>query len=127
MSVMGKGLALQFRQAFPYNFREYKEACRANEVKPGQMFTVGTDKIFNPSFIINFPTKRHWKDPSRLEDIESGLEALITELDNFSIKSVAIPALGCGYGGLDWEIVKPMIVAALSKVPDVDAFIFEPC
>jgi O-acetyl-ADP-ribose deacetylase (regulator of RNase III) len=126
VGVMGKGLALQFKNAFPDNFRQYKKACDAKEVRPGQMFTIATGSILNPRYIINFPTKRHWKDPSRLKDIEAGLQALITELKDSSIKSVAIPSLGCGHGGLDWATVRPMIIEALSKVPDVDAVVFEP-
>jgi O-acetyl-ADP-ribose deacetylase (regulator of RNase III) len=126
VGVMGKGIALQFKQAFPENFKQYKKACDAGEVRPGAMFTVPTGSLLNPRYIINFPTKRHWKGQSRLEDIKSGLEALIVELKDLRIGSVAIPPLGCGNGGLDWAVVKPMILEALSEVPEVKAVIFEP-
>jgi O-acetyl-ADP-ribose deacetylase (regulator of RNase III) len=126
VGVMGKGIALQFKQAFPENFKQYKKACDVGEVRPGEMFTVSTGSLLNPRYIINFPTKRHWKGQSRLEDIKSGLEALVAELKDLRIGSVAIPPLGCGNGGLDWAIVKPMIVKALAEMPEVKAVIFEP-
>jgi O-acetyl-ADP-ribose deacetylase (regulator of RNase III) len=126
VGVMGKGIALQFKQAFPENFKQYKKACDTGKVKPGDMFTVATGSLLNPRYIINFPTKRHWKGQSRLEDIESGLKALIAELKHLQISSVAIPPLGCGNGGLNWAVVKPMIIKALENVPEVSAVIFEP-
>ncbi len=125
VGVMGKGIALQFKQAFPENFKQYKKACDAKQVQPGQMFTTSTDKLF-PRYIINFPTKRHWKGKSKIEDIESGLKALIKEVKQLKIQSIAIPPLGCGNGGLNWEVVKPMIVGACAEFPDVRVVIFEP-
>lgn len=80
VGVMGKGIALQFKQAFPENFRQYKKACDAKEVQPGQIFTVATGKLFNPKYIINFPTKRHWRDKSKIEDIQTGIKALVAEV-----------------------------------------------
>ncbi|NES05639.1 MAG: macro domain-containing protein [Okeania sp. SIO2F4] len=125
VGVMGKGIALQFKQAFPENFKQYKKACDAKQVQPGQMFTTSTGKLF-PRYIINFPTKRHWKGKSKIEDIESGLKALIEDVKQLKIQSIAIPPLGCGNGGLNWEVVKPMIVNACAEFPDVQVVIFEP-
>lgn len=126
VGVMGKGIALQFKQAFPGNFRQYKQACDRDEVKPGQMFTVATGSLLNPRYIINFPTKRHWKGNSNLEDIQTGLSALVAEVHQLKIQSIAIPPLGCGNGGLDWAIVKPLIVSAFADLLSVEVFVFEP-
>lgn len=126
VGVMGKGIALQFKQAFPENFQQYKKACNAKEVQPGRMFTVPTGKLFNPKYIINFPTKRHWRDKSKIEDIQTGLKALVAEVQQLGITSIAIPALGCGNGGLDWVEVKPLIESAFVELPEVRAMIFEP-
>jgi O-acetyl-ADP-ribose deacetylase (regulator of RNase III) len=125
VGVMGKGIALQFKQAFPENFKQYKKACDAKKVKPGRMLTTSTSKLF-PQYIINFPTKNHWKGKSKIEDIESGLKALVKEVKQLNIKAIAIPPLGCGNGGLDWAQVKPMIVNAFTELPDVRVVIFEP-
>ena len=126
VGVMGKGIALQFKQAFPENFKQYKKACDAKQVEPGQMFTTSTGKLFPPKYIINFPTKRHWKEKSKIEYIESGLKVLVKEVKQLNIRSIAIPPLGCGNGGLNWEVVKPMIVHACAEFPDVRVVIFEP-
>jgi O-acetyl-ADP-ribose deacetylase (regulator of RNase III) len=123
---MGKGIALQFKQAFPENFKSYEKACRVGEVRPGRMFTFRTGSLVNPRYIINFPTKRHWRSKSRLEDIASGLRALITELRELGIKDVAVPPLGCGFGGLDWRKVRPMIERAFAELPDVSVRLYEP-
>ena len=106
VGIMGRGIALQFKNAYPANFKAYKVACDAEQVQPGRMFVFETGK-FTPRFIINFPTKRHWKGKSRIEDIESGLIALGEEIASRGIKSVAIPPLGAGLGGLDWDDVLP--------------------
>lgn len=126
VGVMGKGIALQFKQAFPENFRQYKKACDAKEVQPGRMFTVATGQLFNPKYIINFPTKRHWRDKSKIEDIQTGLKALVAEVQQLGITSIAIPALGCGNGGLDWLEVKPLIESGFVELPEVKAIVFEP-
>jgi O-acetyl-ADP-ribose deacetylase (regulator of RNase III) len=126
VGVMGKGIALQFKQAYPENFRQYKKACDAKEVQPGRMFTVPTGELFNPKYIINFPTKRHWRSQSKLEDIQTGIKALVAEVQQLGITSIAIPALGCGNGGLDWVEVKPLIESAFVELPRVRAMIFEP-
>ena len=123
---MGKGIALQFKQAFPDNFAAYAQAARKGEIKPGKMFVYRTGLVTNPRFIINFPTKRHWRGRSRMADIEAGLEALVAELRGLGIRSVAVPPLGCGLGGLQWTDVRPRIVAALSQVPDVHVLLFAP-
>ncbi|HET6536501.1 MAG TPA: macro domain-containing protein [Sphingopyxis sp.] len=126
VGVMGRGIALQFKKAFPANFRAYASACEDGEVLPGSMFVYDTGSFANPRYIINFPTKRHWKGKSRIEDIDSGLAALVRELSQRGIKSVAVPPLGAGLGGLDWNEVRPKIVAALENIPEVDIRIYEP-
>ena len=119
VGVMGKGIALQFKQRFPHNFAAYERACRQKEVQIGQMFTVQTGLLIGPRFIINFPTKGHWKSGSRIEDIEVGLQALIEEIKKLDIKSIAVPPLGCGNGGLKWNEVRPLMEAAFSQLLDV--------
>jgi len=126
VGVMGKGIALQFKQAFRDNFQAYANAYRNGEVKPGRMFIFPTDRMINPKFIINFPTKRHWKEMSRLEYIEQGLNALVKEVRRLGIKAIAIPPLGCGYGGLKWPEVRNLIETAFNQLPDVLVLLFEP-
>jgi len=126
VGVMGKGIALQFKQAYPQNFKEYERACRMEEVQPGKMFTVETNSFVNPKFIINFPTKRHWKGKSQIEDIKSGLKALINQIKELNINSIAIPPLGCGNGGLDWRIVRLLLESAFAVIPNVKVYIYEP-
>jgi O-acetyl-ADP-ribose deacetylase (regulator of RNase III) len=126
VGIMGKGIALQFKRAYPENFRQYAKACKASVVQPGRMFTVATGSLFNPRYIINFPTKGHWKDKSKIEDIKSGLIALIAEVKQLGITSIAIPPLGCGNGGLNWAEVKPLIESAGAQLPNVRIIIFEP-
>ena len=126
VGVMGKGLALQFKKAYPDNFKQYALACKAGEVKPGTMFIVSTNRTDNPKFIINFPTKRHWKDSSKIDDIKSGLVALVSDTKKLKITSLAVPPLGCGLGGLNWSDVKPLIEEAFSPLPEVDVLLFEP-
>ena len=126
VGVMGRGVALQFKNAFPDNFKAYAAACKNGEVQPGRMFVHETGKLFNPSFIVNFPTKRHWKGKSRMEDIESGLKALAETVRQYNIRSIAIPPLGSGLGGLEWAEVKRRIEYAMQTLPDVQIIIFEP-
>ena len=123
---MGKGIALQFKKAFPDNYKEYASACKAGNVRPGKMFIFETRSMWDPKYIINFPTKRHWKGNSKIEDIKSGLKALIKELQKRNIKSVAVPPLGCGLGGLDWKTVRTLITKAFNEAPDVNVMLFEP-
>jgi O-acetyl-ADP-ribose deacetylase (regulator of RNase III) len=126
VGVMGKGIALQFRQAYPDMFRSYEKACKDGEVQPGRMHIFERTTFENPKFIINFPTKRHWKGSSRMEDIETGLTALIADLRRLQIKSIALPPLGCGNGGLDWAEVRPRIEQAFAALPDVAVTLFAP-
>jgi len=126
VGVMGKGIALQFRQAFPENYRLYRAACERGEVKPGRMFVSPTGLLGNPRFIVNFPTKRHWKGKSLIEDIEAGLQDLVEVIRQEGIRSIAIPPLGCGNGGLKWSEVRPRIEGALQAVPQTEVLLFEP-
>lgn len=123
---MGRGIALQFRKAFPENYKAYKAACDRESIRPGMVFVHDLKQFIGPRYIINFPTKRHWKGKSRIEDIEAGLEALVQEVRARGIRSVAVPPLGCGLGGLDWSEVRPRIEAALRSLPDVQVFLYEP-
>jgi O-acetyl-ADP-ribose deacetylase (regulator of RNase III) len=123
--VMGKGIALQFKKAFPENFAQYERACKVSEVVVGQMFVYRT--VFpQPRFIVNFPTKKHWRQPSTLSYIKSGLTDLIEVIKREKIQSIAVPPLGCGNGGLKWSDVRPLIVAAFSATPDVRVLLFGP-
>jgi O-acetyl-ADP-ribose deacetylase (regulator of RNase III) len=124
--IMGKGIALQFKQAYPGNFRAYEAACRRGEVRLGAMFTYETGLMENPRFIVNFPTKGHWRSRSRLDDIRSGLADLRSVILDRGIRSIAIPPLGCGNGGLDWREVRPVIAEALGDLPDVEVRIYPP-
>jgi O-acetyl-ADP-ribose deacetylase (regulator of RNase III) len=126
VGIMGRGIALQFKNAWPENFKAYEAACKRGEVQPGRMFVYEVGQLTTPRFIVNFPTKRHWRGKSRIEDIESGLEALVHEIRARKIRSVAIPPLGSGLGGLDWRDVLPRIEAALSELPNVRVRIYEP-
>ena len=124
--VMGKGIALQFKQAFPANFKAYESACKAGEVLPGRMFIFDNGRLINPQYIINFPTKRHWRESSHIGDIRSGLTALAADVRRLGVRSIAIPALGCGLGGLDWREVRPSIEDAFSELSDVRILLYEP-
>jgi O-acetyl-ADP-ribose deacetylase (regulator of RNase III) len=126
VGIMGRGIALQFKNDFPENFRAYEAACAREEVQPGKMFVFETGTLTNPKFIINFPTKRHWKGKSRMEDIDSGLKALVEEIRTRGIRSIAIPPLGSGLGGLNWTDVRPRIVEALRGLNDLQVIVFEP-
>lgn len=126
VGIMGRGIALQFKNAFPENFKAYATACDRNEVQPGHMLVFETGQLTNPKYIINFPTKRHWRGKSRIEDIDAGLVALVDEIRARRIHSVAIPPLGSGLGGLDWSSVRPHIENSLRALNDVKVVIFEP-
>lgn len=126
VGAMGRGLALQFKRAFPENFRAYAAACARGEVRPGRMFLFETGTPANPRYIVNFPTKRHWRARSRMEDIEAGLDALADLLRERDIGSVAVPPLGSGLGGLDWGSVRQRIEEALGGLEGVDVIVFEP-
>jgi len=126
VGVMGKGIALMFKEAFPENFQEYAEACKAGEVVIGQVFVTERQDLMGPRWIINFPTKQHWRTKTRVEWIDAGLEDLKRVIRERGIRSVALPPLGTGNGGLDWGVVKPRIEAALADLDDVDILVFEP-
>lgn len=125
--VMGRGIALQFKQAYPAMFRAYEAACRAGEVTIGKMHVFDRGGLAGgPRWIINFPTKRHWRAASRIADVEAGLEDLIATIQRLGIRSIAIPPLGCGNGGLDWRDVRPRIEAALASLPEVHVLLYPP-
>ena len=126
VGFMGRGIALQFKKAWPDNFRAYAAACRREEVQPGRMFVFETGRLTNPRYVINFPTKRHWRGKSRIEDIEAGLQALVQEIRARGIRSIAVPPLGAGLGGLPWPDVRDRIERALGKLAGVDVIVFEP-
>lgn len=127
VGVMGRGIALQFKKSYPDNFLEYASAVKRGEVQLGKMFVHRTGMMTNPQFIINFPTKYHWKEKSNLQSVVDGLDDLRGVLSQLTIRSVAIPPLGCGLGGLDWDDVKPAIESALSPIAgDTRVVVFEP-
>ena len=126
VGVCGKGLALEFKMTFPKNYREYLDACQSRKVSPGQMFVTETGEK-TPKFIINFPTKLHWKNPSRMEWITGGLANLVTVVMDRKIQSIAIPAIGCGLGGLDWRKIEPEIKRVFRYIPGgIDLIIYDP-
>jgi O-acetyl-ADP-ribose deacetylase (regulator of RNase III) len=125
--VMGRGIALQFKQAYPAMFRAYETACKTEQVKLGKMhvFDLG-GLVGGPRWIINFPTKGHWRAASHIKDIEAGLQDLVATIKRLGIRSIAIPPLGCGNGGLDWSDVRPRIEAAMQELPDVRVLVYPP-
>ena len=125
VGVMGKGIALMFKEAFPKNFRAYADACKRGEVRLGEMFVTGPE-LHGPRWIINFPTKDHWRNRTRVEWIREGLVDLRRVIQDREIRSIAVPPLGCGNGGLAWKTVKPLIEASLRDLPDVDVLVYEP-
>ncbi|NGO90305.1 MULTISPECIES: type II toxin-antitoxin system antitoxin DNA ADP-ribosyl glycohydrolase DarG [unclassified Halomonas] len=126
VGVMGKGIALQFKQAFPENFSLYARVCKEGGMLPGKMLVFETGDMVNPKYIINFPTKRHWKGKSKMEDIDAGLVDLVAQIKHYRIRSIAIPPLGAGLGGLNWADIKPRIEQAFADLPDVRVLMFEP-
>jgi len=126
VGVMGKGLALMFRDAFPESARVYEAACARKEVHVGSVFVTETGALLGPRWIVHFPTKKHWRDPSRIEWVHRGLADLVRVLRERQIRSVAIPPLGCGLGGLAWTAVRGEIESVLAGIPAIDAVIYEP-
>jgi O-acetyl-ADP-ribose deacetylase (regulator of RNase III) len=126
VGVMGKGIALMFKEAFPDNFRAYGEAVKREEVRIGHVFVTENHALDGPQWLINFPTKKHWRQPSRLEWIVTGLEDLRRVVEEKGIHSIALPPLGCGNGGLDWSDIRPVIERELGQLHDVDVWVFEP-
>lgn len=124
--VMGKGIALAFRETFPHNYREYRNACTAGQLTPGKLLAVWDEAPgLGRKLIINFPTKTDWRLPSKYEYVESGLQALVTLIEAEQITSIAVPALGCGLGGLEWSRVREMIEQYLRNLP-AEVWVFEP-
>ncbi|KEQ30342.1 phosphatase [Pedobacter antarcticus 4BY] len=126
VGVMGKGIALQFKERFPQNFKIYADACKKGLVKVGRMLIVNEHTLEGEKIIINFPTKEQWFKKSQYRFIEEGLQALAQEIRTRNIKSIALPPLGCGNGGLNWEKIKPMINHYLSGLEGVEIVVFEP-
>lgn len=123
VGTMGAGLALQIKRAYPYVFDGYRDACKRGEMQPGMVFSV-TLPDDSAKVIINFPTKRHWKSKSKLEDIRAGLDALKAAVARLALPSIAVPHLGCGLGGLNWEEqVKPLVEQFASEV-DIPVWIY---
>ena len=126
VGVMGKGIALMFKERFANNMREYEQACKEQRVLTGKMFITETGELMGPRWIVNFPTKQHWRAKSKMEWITSGLEDLRHFIIQNQVRSIAIPPLGAGNGGLNWDEVKPKIEAALANLQDVEVLVFEP-
>ena len=125
VGVMGKGIALMFKERFDENFRRYAAACKAKEVQTGKMFVTPVHELDGPRWIVNFPTKQHWRAPSRMEWVVEGLQDLRRFLIEQQVKSIAIPPLGAGNGGLEWADVREQIERALGDL-DIDILVFEP-
>ena len=126
VGVMGKGIALMFKERFPENYKAYAVACKAEAVRVGEMFVTASVELDGPRWIINFPTKQQWYQPTKLEWVRSGLVALKNVIREKQIKSIALPPLGCGNGGLDWAVVRPIIESALAELQDVEVVVYEP-
>lgn len=126
VGVMGKGIALQFKRRYPDTFIDYEKACKRGDVAIGSMFVTETGQLYGPQYIINFPTKKHWRAPSQLSYIDAGLTDLIRVLRERHITSIAIPPLGAGNGGLSWQDVHPELVAACEELPDVRFVLYAP-
>lgn len=127
VGVMGKGVALRCKELFPSNFFEYKRACKEGVLTTGRMLVCrDSNADLGERLIINFPTKKHWRNPSEYIYVEEGLKALRKVIIDEGIMEIAIPPLGCGNGGLDWNLVKPMIENALSDLKDVNIIVYEP-
>jgi O-acetyl-ADP-ribose deacetylase (regulator of RNase III) len=126
VGVMGKGVALQFKEAYPENFRRYAQSCKLGEVRVGRMFVTELSCLFGPRWIINFPTKEHWRNRTQTAWIEEGLEDLRRVIREKKIASIAVPPLGCGNGGLRWQDVRPLIEEALGGLPNLEVHLYEP-
>ncbi|MDE0775105.1 MAG: macro domain-containing protein [Nocardioides sp.] len=124
--VMGKGIALQFKKAFPEMYDAYRRAAKAGEIRLGHVHVWPTEQMTGPKYVINFPTKGHWKSRSKLADIDAGLADLIDVITRLEIESIAVPPLGCGNGGLEWSVVEPRIAEAFENLPHVDVQLFAP-
>ncbi len=123
VGVMGKGLALQFKKAYPEMFLEYQQACKSGECAIGKVWIWEIPSLINPKYVMNFPTKNDWRNASTIEYIKSGLVSLVQELNRLKIKSVSIPMLGCRNGGLAWSQVQPLITEAFAG-SDIDVHLY---
>jgi O-acetyl-ADP-ribose deacetylase (regulator of RNase III) len=126
VGVMGKGVALQFKERFPENFTAYAAACKRGEIEIGRMFVTETRRLTGPRWIVNFPTKKDWRHPSKMEYVRAGLVDLVRVTRELPIRSIAVPPLGAGSGGLDWWLVRGAIEDTLAELNDVDVLVFEP-
>ena len=126
VGIMGKGIALMFKERFPRNFEYYTRACEVGGVRVGKMFVTENEEFFGPRWIINFPTKTHWRVKTKIEWVTEGLEDLVRVIRGKNIRSIAIPPLGCGNGGLHWDVVRPLVLSAFEALEDVDVIIYEP-
>lgn len=128
VGVMGRGLALEFKKRYRENYQEYVAACLAKKVMIGSVFVTEAIRPTpgNPLYIINFPTKPHWRDDSHIDYIYAGLTALVEAIKTLKIDSIAIPALGCGLGKLDWAAVRAAIISELSDLHHVDIWVYPP-
>lgn len=126
VGVMGKGVALMFKEAFPENYDAYRAACTSGEVRIGRMFVHARNAVMGPKWVINFPTKEHWRAKSRMEWIREGLVDLVRVVRDLDIRSIAVPPLGAGQGGLEWAAVRREIDSALSPLEAVEVVVFEP-
>lgn len=122
VGVMGKGIALQFKKRFPDMYRDYEERCKRKEVKLGRPYLY---KTMLPPYILNFPTKDHWRSVTNLADIERGLQYLHNYYKEWGITSMAVPPLGCGEGQLEWRIVGPTLYRFLSRM-DIPVELYAP-
>jgi len=129
VGVMGKGVALEFKRRWPENFKAYRRQCDAGRLVPGEVFVFDLGGLLDqdgPRYLINFPTKKHWRSKSKIEYIEEGLESLIENIKSLEISSIAMPPLGCGNGGLDWDDVRNVIENKLSPLSQVEVFVYPP-
>ena len=126
VGAMGRGIALQFKKKYPENAKFYEKSCKHKIVMPGKMLVYEQNGLLNPKFIINFPTKRHWRGESRIDDISNGLDNLVEVIKKHNIMSIALPPLGCGLGGLKWGDVRQLMESMLTHLINVNIFIFEP-
>jgi O-acetyl-ADP-ribose deacetylase (regulator of RNase III) len=126
VGVMGKGVALQFKRAFPDNYQAYVKACERGQVQIGRIFVYDRGPLAQPRYIFNFPTKKHWRHPSRMEYVEEGLKDLVRRIQELRVRSIALPPLGAGNGGLPWPEVKQRIQEALEALEGVEVWVYEP-
>lgn len=136
VGIMGRGLALDFKKAFPENFAFYEEACHRGELRPGGVLLFDRDHLAQPSlfgrpdpsprYILNVATKQHWRFHSRPSDVVKGARNLAEICRNRGIKTIAVPPMGCGLGGLDWKVMRPLVIQELSSVPGLEVLLYDP-